>query len=61
MSMHVPANAKAAAISVVVRRADGTVQNLGVVSHYHRNPVRRALLSLRRRLGLRVSEQQVYG
>lgn len=30
-----------ATISATVTRADGTVENLGVVSYWHRNPIRR--------------------
>lgn len=30
-----------ATIEVVVTRADGTVEKLGTVAYYHRNPLRR--------------------
>ena len=36
-----PVNAKEAAIEAVVTRADGTVERLGVVSYWHRNPLKR--------------------
>lgn len=58
--MQAPVNAKQAAISVVVRRADGSVEDYGVVSYYHRQPLRRWLFALRRRFG-RVSEQALFG
>lgn len=48
--MQVPQGVKAATISAVVRRADGRVEDLGVVSAYHRSPVRRLLVALRQRL-----------
>lgn len=32
---------KRATLSAVVTRKDGTVENLGVVSYYHRNPLKR--------------------
>lgn len=33
--------AREASISATVTRADGTVEHLGVVSYWHRNPLRR--------------------
>ncbi len=33
--------AREATISAVVTRADGSVENLGVVSYWHRNPLKR--------------------
>lgn len=30
-----------AVIEAVIRRADGTVEDLGVVAYWHRNPLRR--------------------
>lgn len=33
------AKAKHASIHAVVTRADGRVENLGVISYYHRNPL----------------------
>lgn len=37
-----PARARSATIRAVVTRADGRVEDLGVVSYWHRNPVMRA-------------------
>lgn len=34
-------NVKEATISAVITRADGTIEDLGVVSYWHRNPLRR--------------------
>lgn len=34
-----PADVGEASISAVVTRADGTVENLGVISYYNKNPV----------------------
>lgn len=38
---------KQASIEAKVIRADGTVEDLGVVSYYHKNPLRRALWRLK--------------
>ena len=47
-------NLREASIEAVVIRADGTRENLGVVAYYHRNPLKRAVHSLREKLnGLR--------
>lgn len=37
----VPAGAQEMKISLVVHRADGTVEDLGVVSYWHKNPLKR--------------------
>ena len=39
VSVSVPA--REATIEMVVTRANGTVENLGVVSYWHRNPLKR--------------------
>ena len=39
VSVSVPA--KEATIEMVITRADGTIENLGVVSYWHRNPLKR--------------------
>jgi hypothetical protein len=39
---------KWAEIEAVVIRADGTVERLGTVAYFHRNPVRRLLWRLRK-------------
>ena len=38
-------------ISAVITRADGTVENLGVIAYWHRNPVMRMLYKIRKALG----------
>ena len=38
---------ESAQIEIVVIRADGTREDLGVVSYYHRNPLRRLLWRIR--------------
>lgn len=45
--------AKSASIEITVIRADGTVEHHGVVSYWHRNPVKRFLYRLRRKLGFK--------
>lgn len=42
------------AIEAVVTRADGTVEDLGTVSYWHVNPMRRLIWTLRRYLYRRV-------
>lgn len=42
------AQAKETTIEMVVTRADGTIENLGVVSYWHRNPLKRLLWRIRR-------------
>lgn len=39
--MRVPTNAREASISAVITRADGTVENLGCVSYWHKSPLKR--------------------
>ena len=39
--MHTKSNVKMADVSAIITRKDGTVENLGVISYYHRNPLRR--------------------
>lgn len=41
------AQTREATIEMIVTRADGTVENLGVVSYWHRNPLKRALWGIR--------------
>jgi hypothetical protein len=48
------ANAQRASVHAVVTLADGTVQDLGMIAYYHRNPLRRwivnAFITVKRRL-----------
>jgi hypothetical protein len=46
MNMTAPANVKEATLSVVITRADGTVEDLGMVAYFHRNPIKRWLKKL---------------
>jgi len=41
MRMLARSNVKEVEVRAVVRRADGTVEDLGRVSYYHRNPILR--------------------
>lgn len=41
---------KEASIEAVVIRADGTRENLGTISYYHRNPLKRAMWTLKQKL-----------
>lgn len=43
---------KAATFDVVVTRADGTVENLGTVAYYHRNPLKRWFYWLKKKLNI---------
>jgi hypothetical protein len=47
-NMIVPLNAKEAQISAVIIRADGTKVDLGVVSYWHKNPLKRILWSIKK-------------
>ncbi len=38
-------------VTAIITRADGTVENLGQIAYYHRNPFLRWLGSLRNRKG----------
>lgn len=40
---------ESAQFEIVVIRADGTREDLGVVSYYHRNPLRRLVWRIRNR------------
>ena len=40
-TMQVRGRAREASISAVITRADGRVENLGQISYWHRNPIRR--------------------
>lgn len=48
MTVRVPADAKEATISAVVIRSDGRVENLGVVSYWHKHWWMRALHRIKR-------------
>lgn len=58
--MQVTSETKQAAVSIVVTRANGKVEDLGVVAYFHRNPMRRLLYALKRRLGMRVRERDLF-
>lgn len=45
-----PARAEQATIHAVVTRADGTVEDLGIVSYYHRRWYRRWLWNIKQAL-----------
>jgi hypothetical protein len=53
MNQIIPAQARQASLHAVVTRADGTVENLGLIAYYHRNPFRRwavnAFIKIKRR------------
>lgn len=44
--MVVRGRARVASIRAVVTRADGSVENLGIVSYWHKNPVKRFCVNL---------------
>ena len=41
---------KEQSVSAVVTRADGTVEDLGLIAYYHRNPLRRMAYKIRKLL-----------
>lgn len=59
--MHAEQRIKAAAMDLTVTRADGRVERLGVVGYTVRSPLRRAYLALRRRLGLPIRPEHIFG
>jgi hypothetical protein len=44
----VPSKTKEAQITAVITRADGTVEQLGVVSYWHKNPFKRILWRIKK-------------
>lgn len=46
-------NAKSAELSMVVIRADGSREDLGVVSYYNKNPIKRAIFKIKTLLGIK--------
>lgn len=40
-------------VSLIVTRADGTVEDLGVTDYYHKNPLRRWAFYAKKKLGVR--------
>lgn len=48
-------------LAIVVTRADGTVEDLGVVSYWHRDPVKRLLWEACREAGIRIGEREITG
>lgn len=51
---------KNAAMSAFITRKDGTVESLGVVAFYSRNPLRVFKFWLLRKLGRKVTEAQLF-
>lgn len=45
------AKPKMASIEAVITRADGTVERLGTISYYHRNPLKRVWWKVKKRFG----------
>lgn len=48
--IHAKADVKEASIQATVIRADGRIEELGVISYYHRNPLKRAMWALKQKL-----------
>lgn len=46
-TIHAAEKLKRATLTAVITRADGTVENLGVISYYHKSPIMRSLWRLR--------------
>lgn len=46
--LKVPGGAKEASIEVTVIRANGNIENLGVVSYWNKNPLLRVLFLIKR-------------
>lgn len=50
MSFRAEGNVREGSLTAVVTRADGTVEQLGVIAYYHKNPLRRLWWRAARRL-----------
>lgn len=50
MAMVASSKIKSAQLSVTIIRADGTVENLGVVSSYESTPLKRLILRIKERI-----------
>ena len=50
--MKVMQQTKEATVSAVITRADGSTEDLGVISYWHKNPLRRLLWRARKLLGI---------
>lgn len=46
--MKISSGAKEATIEAVIIRADGTVEQLGVISYWHKNPLKRLAWRMKR-------------
>lgn len=47
MDIIVPAPVRSSEISAVIIRADGTREDLGVISYWHRNPLKRGWFKIK--------------
>lgn len=54
--MDIARKPKQSSVSVVVIRKDGTREDLGIVSYFHENPLRRMRYAALRALGRRVDD-----
>lgn len=54
-NVSVESGAREATIEMIVTRADGTVENLGVVTYWHRNPLKRLWWRTKKYLGKKLS------
>lgn len=50
MSISIKQPAKEATLRAVITRADGTVEDLGVITYWHKNPLKRWAWAIRQRL-----------
>lgn len=47
-------NVEETSISAVIIRADGTREELGIISYYHKNPFKRLIFKLKKLFGKKV-------
>ncbi|MFI5270021.1 MAG: hypothetical protein ACHQ7M_21800 [Chloroflexota bacterium] len=59
MNLATKADIEQSNLSIIVTRADGTVEDLGVVSFWHRDPVKRLLWESCKQAGIRIGERDV--
>jgi len=48
---------KSAEVSMKIIRANGKIDDLGVVSYYHKNPLKRAIFKIKQMLGIKFQQK----
>jgi hypothetical protein len=48
MNVNTNSNVKESSFHAVITRADGTIEDLGVISYYHKNPLKRWIWNIKK-------------